>query len=155
MKLIFFKSDKFSIFCFFLTFEAYYIFMASQKSLVHTHTHLNNIKRGKILYSNKELWKESLVPNLHCLALKLQLYQGNFLPIKREKATLFLSLSLSLSLSFLCRHFTTSSKQKRKVSVYILLRGIILTSEAYHSRWSNHIGTSLLLNFSLQLVSKQ
>ena len=90
--LFFFKSDKFPIFWFFLTFEAYYIFMASQKRFVHTHTHLNNIKRGKILYSNKELWKESLVPNLHRLALKLQLYQGNFLAIKREKATLSLSL---------------------------------------------------------------
>ena len=81
------------------------------KSFMHTHTHLNNIKRGKILYSNKKHWKESLVPNLHRLALKLQLYQGNFLAIKREKATL--SLSLSLSPSFLCRYFTTSSLQKR------------------------------------------
>ena len=122
MKLISFKSDKFPIFCVFLTFEAYYIFMASQKSFVHTHTHLNNIKRGKILYSNKELWKESLVPNLHRLALKLQLYQGNFLAIKREKATLSLSLSLSLSLISLSVFYHFLLAKEKSISLYFVKR---------------------------------
>ena len=123
------------------------------KSFVHTHTHLNNIKRGKILYSNKKHWKESLVPNLHRLALKLQLYQGGtFLCDKRETAT----LSLSLSLHYFSVGILPLPPCKREIiSDYILLRGIIVTSEAYRFRWLNYIVTKFDTQLLFPIIGKQ